>query len=177
VQPPEQVQAAFDDAVKAGQDRERQINEGNAYASKVLPEAQGQAARLVQEAEGYRAKVEGDAKGDAARFNSIEAEYAKAPDILRERLYLATMQDIFESSSKVMVDTQSGNNLLYLPLDKIMQQVARVAPGNTGSTAADAPAPAPAPKAPKSAVPPTQSGPMGLPAPLRDSLSINRYAR
>ncbi|WP_132583410.1 FtsH protease activity modulator HflK [Paralcaligenes ureilyticus] len=180
VQPPEQVQAAFDDAVKAGQDRERQINEGNAYASKVLPEAQGQAARLVQEAEGYRAKVEGDAKGDAARFNSIEAEYAKAPDILRERLYLATMQDIFESSSKVMVDTQSGNNLLYLPLDKIMQQVARVTPGNTGSTAAaaaDTPAPAPAPKAPKSAVPATQSGPMGLPAPLRDSLSINRYAR
>ncbi|TAL81128.1 MAG: FtsH protease activity modulator HflK [Candidimonas sp.] len=177
VQPPEQVQAAFDDAVKAGQDRERQINEGNAYASKVLPEAQGQAARLVQEAEGYRAKIEGDAKGDAARFNNIEAEYAKAPDILRERLYLATMQEIFEKSSKVMVDTQSGNNLLYLPLDKIMQQVARVNPDKTASTAAEttAPAPAPAPKASKSAA--TRSGSMGLPAPLRDSLSLNRYAR
>ncbi len=124
VQPPEQVQAAFDDAVKAGQDRERQINEGNAYANKVLPEAQGQVARMVQEAEGYRATVIGDAEGDTARFSSVEAEFAKAPDITRERMYLSTMQEILQNSSKIMVDTQAGNNMLYLPLDKIMRDAA-----------------------------------------------------
>src|SRR5690606_18363319 len=124
VQPPEQVQAAFDDAVKAGQDRERQINEGNAYSNKVLPEAQGQVARMIQEAEGYRATVIGDAKGDSARFTSVEAEYAKAPSITRERLYLATMQDILQNTSKIMIDSQASNNMLYLPLDKIMSQAA-----------------------------------------------------
>ncbi|NYT57474.1 FtsH protease activity modulator HflK [Alcaligenaceae bacterium] len=124
VQPPEQVQAAFDDAVKAGQDRERQINEGNAYANKVLPEAQGQIARMMQEAEGYRATVIGDATGDTARFSSIEVEYAKAPQITRERMYLATMQEILQNTSKIMIDSQASNNMLYLPLDKIMNQAA-----------------------------------------------------
>ncbi|NYT85792.1 FtsH protease activity modulator HflK [Pollutimonas harenae] len=124
VQPPEQVQAAFDDAVKAGQDRERQINEGNAYANKVLPEAQGQVARMIQEAEGYRATVIGDASGDTARFTKVEAEFAKAPDITRERMYLSTMQEILENSSKIMIDSQASNNMLYLPLDKIMNQAA-----------------------------------------------------
>ncbi|MDS1141869.1 FtsH protease activity modulator HflK [Pusillimonas sp. SM2304] len=124
VQPPEQVQAAFDDAVKAGQDRERQINEGNAYSNKVLPEAQGQVARMIQEAEGYRATVIGDATGDSARFASVEAEFAKAPDITRERMYLATMQDILQNTSKIMIDSQASNNMLYLPLDKIMSQAA-----------------------------------------------------
>src|SRR5690606_20329848 len=109
VQPPEQVQAAFDDAVKAGQDRERQINEGNAYSNKVLPEAQGQVARMIQEAEGYRAKVIGDAQGDTSRFASVEAEYAKAPDITRERMYLSTVQEILENTSKIMVDSQANN--------------------------------------------------------------------
>lgn len=125
VQPPEQVQAAFDDAVKAGQDRERQINEGNAYASKVLPEAQGQMSRMLEEAEGYRAKVMGDAEGDTTRFTSIEAEFAKAPAITRERLYLASMQEILENTGKIMIDSQASNNMLYLPLDKIMQRVAQ----------------------------------------------------
>lgn len=124
VQPPEQVQAAFDDAVKAGQDRERQINEGNAYANKVLPEAQGQVARMMQEAEGYRATVIGDATGDTARFSSVEVEYAKAPQITRERMYLATMQEILQNTSKIMIDSQASNNMLYLPLDKIMNQAA-----------------------------------------------------
>ncbi|AEC19933.1 hypothetical protein PT7_1393 [Pusillimonas sp. T7-7] len=124
VQPPEQVQAAFDDAVKAGQDRERQINEGNAYANKVLPEAQGQVARMMQEAEGYKATVIGDATGDTARFTSIEAEFAKAPDITRERMYLSTMQEILQNTSKIMIDSQASNNMLYLPLDKIMNQAA-----------------------------------------------------
>src|SRR3546814_221751 len=119
VQPPEQVQAAFDDAVKAGQDRERQINEGNAYSNKVLPEAQGQVARMIQEAEGYRAKVIGDAQGNTSRFASVEAEFAKAPDITRQRMYLSTVQEILESTSKIMIDSQASNNMLYLPLDKI----------------------------------------------------------
>ncbi|OXR48480.1 FtsH protease activity modulator HflK [Pusillimonas sp. T2] len=136
VQPPEQVQAAFDDAVKAGQDRERQINEGNAYASRVIPEAQGQAARLVQEAEGYRVSVVSRAEGDGARFSSIEAEYAKAPEVTRERMYLSTMQSILEKSSKVFIDSESSNNMLYLPLDKIMQQAARNPDAATQSASA-----------------------------------------
>ena len=122
VQPPEQVQAAFDDAVKAGQDRERQINEGQAYANQVVPLARGQASRMIEQAEGYRAKVVGDAKGDAARFQSILAEYEKAPDVMRQRMYLETMQEIFSRASKVMVDAEGSNQMLYLPLDKIMQQ-------------------------------------------------------
>jgi len=136
VQPPEQVQAAFDDAVKAGQDRERLINEGNAYASRVLPEAQGQVARMVQEAEGYRARVVGDAQGDTARFTSVEAEYAKAPGITRERMYLSTMQGILENTAKVVVDTNDSTNMLYLPLDKISGQAVRkpVAPSGSDSS-------------------------------------------
>ncbi len=133
VQPPEQVQAAFDDAVKAGQDRERQINEGNAYANKVLPEAQGQVARMMQDAEGYRATVVGDALGDTALFTSVEQEYAKAPAITRERLYLSTMKDILQNSSKIMIDTEASNNMLYLPLDKIMQQTASNPSGASSS--------------------------------------------
>ena len=127
VQPQEQVQAAFDDAVKAGQDRERQINEGQAYANQVVPLASGQASRMLQQAEGYSARVIGDATGDAARFESILAQYNKAPDVMRNRLYLETMQEIFSRASKVMVDTEGGNNMIYLPLDKIMQQSAQEA--------------------------------------------------
>ncbi len=137
VQPPEQVQAAFDDAVKAGQDRERQINEGNAYSNKVLPEAEGQVARMVQEAEGYRAKVIGDAQGDTSRFSSIETEFAKAPAITRERMYLSTMQEILANSSKVMIDSQASNNMLYLPLDKIMHQAAGAASGASPSNSVE----------------------------------------
>ncbi|NLY65384.1 MAG: FtsH protease activity modulator HflK [Alcaligenaceae bacterium] len=122
VQPPEQVQAAFEDAIKAGQDNERQKNEGNAYASKVIPEARGQASRMVQDAEGYRATVVGQAQGQAARFESIEKEYAQAPAITRERMYISTMEEVFANASKVMVDTEGGNNLIYLPIDKLIQQ-------------------------------------------------------
>lgn len=124
VQPPEPVQAAFDDAVKAGQDRERQINEGNAYASKVVPEAEGNAARMIQEAEGYSAKVLGEAEGDSEHFKSVAAEYRKAPAITRERMYLETMQDILSNTSKIVIDSDASNNMLYLPLDKLSKQVA-----------------------------------------------------
>ncbi len=180
VQPPEQVQAAFDDAVKAGQDRERQINEGNAYASKVVPEAQGQVARMVQDAEGYRAKVVGDAKGDTARFASVESEFAKAPDITRERMYLSTMQTILANTGKVMLDAQAGNNMLYLPLDKIIQQVSRDA-GNHNNAAAAAGAAASTPPAPaKSAAGTTGSSrpsPYGNGPASQNSLSVNRFSR
>ncbi|MGE8656915.1 MAG: FtsH protease activity modulator HflK [Achromobacter sp.] len=139
VQPPEQVQAAFDDAVKAGQDRERQINEGQAYANQVVPLASGQASRMLEQAEGYRAKVTGDAQGNAARFTSILGEYEKSPVVMRQRMYLESMQDIFTRASKVMVDTKSNNNMLYLPLDKIMhlaaQDASKSAVGNPGSPA------------------------------------------
>ncbi|HSQ03620.1 MAG TPA: FtsH protease activity modulator HflK [Burkholderiales bacterium] len=120
-QPPEQVQAAFDDAVKAGQDRERQKNEGQAYANDVIPKARGMAARLVQEAEGYRQRVIEQSEGDASRFRQIVAEYSKAPQVTRDRLYLEAMQQVLSNSTKVVVDQKAGNNLLYLPLDKIMQ--------------------------------------------------------
>lgn len=138
VQPPEQVQAAFDDAVKAGQDRERQINEGNAYANQVLPQAEGQVARMLQDAEGYRAKVVGDAEGDTARFISVEAEFAKAPEVTRQRMYLATMEQILESSAKVMLDADSSNNMLYLPLDKILSEAARTPRNTAGSGSVEA---------------------------------------
>lgn len=141
VQPPEQVQAAFDDAVKAGQDRERQINEGQAYANQVVPMASGQASRMIEQAEGYKAKVVGDAKGDAARFDAVLGEYAKAPQIMRDRLYLDTMQDIYGNASKVLVDTRGGNNMIYLPLDKIIDQAAR---GGSGKPETGTPGMAPA---------------------------------
>jgi membrane protease subunit HflK len=121
-QPPEQVQAAFDDAVKAGQDRERQKNEGQAYANDVVPKAKGAAARLMQEAEGYKQRVIANAEGDASRFKQILVEYEKAPQVTRERMYIDMMQQIMTSSSKVLVDQKSGTgSLLYLPLDKLIQ--------------------------------------------------------
>jgi modulator of FtsH protease HflK len=121
-QPPEQVQAAFDDAVKAGQDRERQKNEGQAYANDVIPRARGTAARLGEEAQGYRARVVANAEGEASRFRQVLAEYSKAPAITRERIYIETLQQVLSSTSKILVDTRASGNLLYLPLDKLMQQ-------------------------------------------------------
>ncbi len=120
-QPPEQVQAAFDDAVKAGQDRERQKNEGQAYANDVIPRASGTAARLIQESEGYRQSVIANAEGDASRFKQILVEYEKAPAVTRERMYLDMMQQVMGNVSKVLVDQKNGNSLLYLPLDKLIE--------------------------------------------------------
>jgi len=139
-QPPEQVQAAFEDANKAAQDREGLINEGQAYANDVIPRARGTAARLLEEAEGYRARVVAAAQGDASRFDAVLVEYAKAPQVTRERMYLETMQQIFANTSKVLVDNESSGNLLYLPLDRLMQQAAGGAPAPTAAAPA-APAP------------------------------------
>ena len=140
-QPPEQVQAAFDDATKANQDRERQISEGQAYANDVVPRARGIAARLIQEAEGHRTRVLETAQGDASRFRQILVEYNKAPAITRERMYLETMQQVFTSTSKVMIDSRSNNNLLYLPLDRLMQQAAAESVPRAATEAAPAVAP------------------------------------
>lgn len=122
VQPPEQVQAAFDDAVKAGQDKERQKNEGQAYANDVIPKARGEASRLLQEAEGYKSRIVANAEGNASRFKQVLSEYQKAPAVTRDRMYLETMQQIFANTSKLMMDTKAGNNMIYLPLDKLIQQ-------------------------------------------------------
>ena len=122
-QPPEQVQNAFDDVQKAGQERERQKNEGEAYFNDVVPKARGVASRLLLESEGYRSRVIATAEGDASRFRQVLTEYSKAPAVTRERIYIDTMQQIYTSTSKVMLDYKGGGNLLYLPLDKLMQRV------------------------------------------------------
>lgn len=120
VQPPEQVQAAFDDALRAVADRERFKNEGQAYANDVLPKAQGTATRLKEEAGGYAARVVAQSEGDAQRFRSVLTEYQRAPAVTRDRMYIDTMQQIYSSVTKVMVDVRAGSNMLYLPLDKIL---------------------------------------------------------
>ena len=149
-QPPEQVQAAFDDAVKAGQDRERQKNEGQAYSNDVVPRARGAAARLQQEADGYRQRVIANAEGEASRFRQVLTEYAKAPAVTRERIYIETMQAILTSTSKIMMDYRGSGNLLYLPLEKVMQSAG--APGG-GEQAAPRATP---PEAPADAAPRTR---------------------
>ena len=146
VQAPEQVQAAFDDAFKAGADRERLKNEGQAYANDVIPRAQGTASRLKEEADGYKSRVIAQAEGDAQRFSQVLTEYQKAPAVTRDRMFIDTMQQVYSNVTKVYVDSRSNSNLLYLPLDKLMQL--------SGSSPAPAPAAAPAaPAAPETTVP------------------------
>lgn len=139
-QPPEQVQAAFDDAVKAGQDRERAKNEGQAYANDVIPRAQGTASRLMEESNGYKQRIIATAEGDASRFKQILAEYQKAPEVTRTRMYLETVQQMYANTSKVMIDAKGSGNLLYLPLDKLMQAAvgAAAAPADAAASAASA---------------------------------------
>jgi membrane protease subunit HflK len=121
VRPPEQVQAAFDDVLKAGQERERAKNEAEAYANDVIPRAVGSASRLKQEADAYKSRIVAQAQGDAQRFKSLYSEYQKAPQVTRDRLYINAMQEIYSSVTKVLVESKQGSNMLYLPLDKIMQ--------------------------------------------------------
>jgi membrane protease subunit HflK len=128
VRPPEQVQSAFDDVLKAGQERERAKNEAQAYANDVVPRAVGAASRLKEEADAYRERIVAQAEGDAQRFKTILPEYQKAPQVMRDRMYTDTMQQIYSNVTKVLVDSKQGSNLLYLPLDKIMQQVSQVTP-------------------------------------------------
>jgi len=127
-QPPEQVQAAFEDAVKAKQDLERQKNEGQAYANDVIPKARGTASRLLQEASGYKTRVINEAMGNTSRFNQILAQYQRAPEVTRQRLYLEAQEQIMSSVSKVVVDQKSANSLLYLPFDKLMSMTSHANP-------------------------------------------------
>ena len=153
VRPPEQVQAAFDDVIKAGQERERAKNEAQAYANDVVPRAVSAASRLKEESEAYKARIVAQAQGDSQRFRSVLAEYQKAPQVTRDRMYLDAMQQMYGNVTKILVDSRQGSNLLYLPLDKIIQQAA----------AADAPAASvAAPAAPATTGTPT-------PAPAADS--------
>jgi len=137
---PDQVQAAFNDALKAGADRDRFKNEGQAYASDVIPKARGTAARLMEEAEGYRSRVVAQAEGDAQRFRSVLTEYQRAPAVTRDRLYIETMQQVYSNVTKIMVESKAGSNLLYLPLDRLLQQSAAPAAPAAPATAVPTPA-------------------------------------
>ena len=142
VRPPEQVQAAFDDVLKAGQERERAKNEAQAYANDVVPRAVGSASRLKEEADAYKARVVAQAQGDAQRFRSVYAEYQKAPQVTRDRMYLDTMQQIYGNVTKVVVESRQGSSLLYLPLEKILQMGGSAAsPVDSGSVPAASGAP------------------------------------
>jgi len=136
VRPPEQVQAAFDDVLKAGQERERAKNEAQAYANDVIPRAVGSASRLKEEADAYKARIVAQAQGDAQRFKSVLVEYQKAPQVTRDRMYLDTMQQIYGNVTKVLIDSRQGSNLLYLPLDKILQQTQAGADGAAPASSA-----------------------------------------
>ena len=139
VRPPEQVQAAFDDVLRAGQERERAKNEAQAYANDVIPRAVGSASRLKEESNAYKARIVAQAQGDAQRFSSVLTEYQKAPQVTRDRMYIDAMQQVYSNVTKVLVESRQGSNLLYLPLDKIMQM--------TGPGGADTSHPASGPAA------------------------------
>jgi membrane protease subunit HflK len=162
VRPPEQVQPAFDDVLKAGQERERAKNEAQAYANDVIPRAVGSASRLKEESDAYKARVVAQAQGDAERFKSVLTEYQKAPQVTRDRMYIDAMQQVYGNVTKVMIDASKGSNLLYLPLDKIMQM--------TGAASAAATAD------PMSSVPVAPPAAPSLP-PAADSRSRDRDAR
>jgi membrane protease subunit HflK len=129
-QAPEQVQGAFADAVKAREDEQRLINEAEAYANDVLPRARGAAARIIEEANAYKEQVIAEAEGETSRFLNVLVEYQKAPNVTRQRLYLDSLESVLKRSSKVLVDTKSGNNLIYLPLDKIVQGAQSATPSS-----------------------------------------------
>lgn len=139
VRPPEQVQAAFDDVLKAGQERERAKNEAQAYANDVIPRAVGAASRLKEEADAYKARIVAQAQGDSQRFKSVLTEYQKAPQVTRDRMYIDAMQQIYSSVTKIMVDSKQGSNLLYLPLDKLIQMTGHVAEDVAAVPASPAP--------------------------------------
>ena len=167
VRPPEQVQAAFDDVLKAGQERERAKNEAQAYANDVIPRAVGSASRLKEESDAYKARIVAQSEGDAQRFRSVLAEYQKAPQVTRDRMYIDTMQQVYSNVTKVMVESRQGSNLLYLPLDKIMQMNGN----NTSAVSPDA-MPAAVSGAPLTTVPVVPT-----PAPTVDSRARDARTR
>jgi membrane protease subunit HflK len=150
VRPPEQVQAAFDDVLKAGQERERAKNEAQAYANDVIPRAVGAASRLKEESQAYRERIVAQAEGDSQRFKAILPEYQKAPQVTRDRMYLDAMQQIYTNVTKVVVDSKQGSNLMYLPLDKLMQMTGAPLAGTAPTDQAGAPSTTPPAAAPSS---------------------------
>jgi len=144
-QPPERLKAAFEDVTKAQQDRQRKINEGEGYRNRELPKAEGDAARMMEDAVGYRQQVIATAEGDVSRFRQILAEYNKSPAVTRQRMYLDTMQQVLSSSSKILMDSKSSGNMIYLPLDKLLQQAGTDAP-LPAPPLVDTPAPPPTPE-------------------------------
>jgi len=138
-QPPEQVQSAFEDAIKAREDQQRLINEAEAYANDVVPKARGSAARKIQEAEGYKEQVIARAEGEASRFSKLLEEYKEAPEVTRQRLYLETMESVLDETNTVMVDVKGGNNVIYLPIDKMAQQPSSVSQPHAPQGAVDQP--------------------------------------
>lgn len=171
VRPPEQVQAAFDDVLKAGQERERAKNEAQAYANDVVPRATGTASRLKEESEAYKARIVAQAQGDGQRFGQVLAEYQKAPQVTRDRMYTDAMQQIYSNTTKVLIDSKQGSNLLYLPLDKLTQMT-----GQSGTAGA----PTDAPPASVAGTAPPQSSlvaPGGGDSRARDGRSRDRDVR
>ena len=156
-QPPDGVRAAFDDVIRAREDEQRAQNQAQQYANRVIPEARGEAQRQMEQANAYKGQVIAEAEGDASRFDQLLEEYTKAPEVTRQRLYIDSLQDVMTASSKIMIDVEGGNNMLYLPLDKIMEQsgtttarprssaewqdladqIAPYLPGPSGNTAVD----------------------------------------
>jgi membrane protease subunit HflK len=139
-QPPEQVQNAFEDAIKAREDQQRLINEAEAYSNDVVPKARGAAARKIQEAEGYKEQVIAQAEGESNRFSKLLTEYTKAPEVTRKRLYIESMEAVLSETNTVMVDVKGSNNMLYLPLDKMIQQQPSVQQPNVPQSTAEQPA-------------------------------------
>jgi membrane protease subunit HflK len=133
---PSEVQASFDNVSKAREDEERVKNEAQTYVNQVVPEARGKSLRMLEEAKGYRDQTISKAEGEASRFKKLLAEYRKAPGVTRERLYLDTMQQVMQSNTKVMIDVKGGNNMMYLPLDKLMQNSLPAEPGSNAATGA-----------------------------------------
>lgn len=130
---PSQVQDAFDDVIKAREDEQRSINQSESYRNGIVPEARGIAQRMKEEANGYRERVVAQAKGDAQRFSSLLTEYQKAPEVTRERLYLDAMEEVLSKNSKVLIDVEGGNNMMYLPLDKLVENRPRTLTGSSSS--------------------------------------------
>ena len=135
-QPPKEVKAAFDDAVKAREDQVRLVNEAEAYSNDIIPRARGRAARILQQAEAYKAAVIARSEGEASRFTQILSEYQQAPDITRDRLYLESLEQVLSKSSKLMLDQSGGNNVIYLPLDQLIRQ-RRLDPSTSSSNTSE----------------------------------------
>jgi membrane protease subunit HflK len=157
-QPPEQVQNAFADAIKAREDEQRLINEAQAYANDVIPKARGAAARKTQEAEGYKEQVIAQAQGETSRFSQLLTEYTKSPDVTRKRLYIDAMESVLSSTNNVIVDVKNGNNMMYLPLDKM------IPPPNANAPVVNAPHVSSATVEQPAATPQNTNAPISVPS-------------